>query len=190
MYPESQRSQIPSKFQPFLLRRLFLQTPSFPGSRQPPAPRSTIPPGQRALQPTPFPTLPEPSPEVSRGNRMAPGPRPPQPPREPATARRYRKPRGSPSCPASCPGWPARRRERPPVRGAPGRRARGAAIACARLPRRPAARLLGMPSQPALAAGRGAPAGSGCKGAGSWAQTGGGALEPAGSGPAVRDAGR
>lgn len=32
MYPESQRFQIPSKFQPFLLRRLFLQTPSFPGS--------------------------------------------------------------------------------------------------------------------------------------------------------------
>lgn len=34
----------------------------------------------------------EPSPEVSRGDRTAPGPCPPQQPWEPAIARRYRKP--------------------------------------------------------------------------------------------------
>lgn len=61
-------------------------------------------------------------------------------------------PRARPSWRASCPGWPGRRRELPPARGAPGRRAPGPEIACACLPRRPAAPLLSMPSRPGAVA--------------------------------------
>lgn len=81
-----------------------------------------------------------------------PDPARPSSPGSPATAPCYRMPRERPSWPVSCLGWPGRRRERPLARSAPGRPAPGPAIACAWLPRRPAALLLSMPSQPAAVA--------------------------------------